>query len=389
VHFNDVQLQYESLRDEIDSAVRDVLAGGRYILGPAMRAFEEEFARYTRTAEAIAVASGTDALTIGLRALGVRPGDEVLVPAVSAAATAMAVVAAGAKPVFVDISPDDFNIDPVLCLERRSARTRALIPVHLYGMPARLKEIAKAGLPVLEDAAQAHGSDANWGRCGAYGRAAAFSFYPTKNLGTYGDAGMIVTSDTTIAQKARLLRNYGQRENYSSEILGVNSRLDELHAAILRIKLKRLDQWNSRRRIIAAHYREAFQDIPVGLQAETGSSNYHLFVITCARRDELRAHLQELDVPALIHYPFPLHRQKAFAEFQPARCPNADVLCSRALSLPMHAFLTDVEVERVIEAVRGFFKNSPHSSSRNKSTTIRTAAASRTGTTSLRRQGCF
>ena len=208
---------------------------------------------------------------------------------------------------------------------------------------------------MLEDASQAHGSDASWGRCGAFGQAAAFSFYPTKNLGTYGDGGMIVTSDPAVAAKARLLRNYGQRENYSSEILGENSRLDELHAAILRVKLRRLDEWNKRRRAVAVKYREGLRDLPVGLQAESGSSNYHLFVITSPMRDRLRAHLEEWGIPALIHYPYPLHRQKAFAEFGPARCPNADMVCSRVLSLPMHAFLTDGEVNRVIEGVRGFF----------------------------------
>jgi dTDP-4-amino-4,6-dideoxygalactose transaminase len=224
-------------------------------------------------------------------------------------------------------------------------------------MPARLKEIAKAGLPILEDAAQAHGSHAAWGRCGAFGQAAAFSFYPTKNLGTYGDGGMIVTSDPAIAARARLLRNYGQRENYSSEILGENSRLDELHAAILRVKLRRLDQWNNKRRAVAARYREAFSDLPVGVQAEAGSSNYHLFVITSPQREKLRAHLNEAGIPTSIHYPYPLHRQKAFAEFGPARCPNADLVCSRVLSLPMHAFLREGEVQRVIEGVRGFFRN--------------------------------
>src|SRR5262249_3485822 len=198
---NDVRIQYESLRDEIDGAIHDVLASGRYIFGPSMLAFEEEFARYTRTLEAIAVGSGTDALKIALRALSVGPGHEVLVPAVSASATAMAVASVGAKPVFVDVSLVDFNLDPGQCLERKTVRTKAVIPVHLYGMPARLKEISKLGVPILEDAAQAHGSDASWGRCGGFGLAAAFSFYPTKNLGTFGDGGMIVTSDSTTANK--------------------------------------------------------------------------------------------------------------------------------------------------------------------------------------------
>ncbi len=353
--FNDVRLQYESLRDEIDTAVRGVLDGGRYILGPAVHAFEEAFARYCRASDGIAVGSGTDALSIALRAFGVERGDEVIVPAVSAAATAMAVAQIGAKPIFADVSLDDFNIDPASCAERMTARTKGVIPVHLYGMPARLKEIARITPQILEDAAQAHGSDSSWGRCGAFGRAAAFSFYPTKNLGTYGDGGMIVTSDPRLAKQCRLLRNYGQRENYSSEILGQNSRLDDLHAAILRVKLRKLDDWNSRRRRAAKKYRAAFGELPLGMQAETGTSNWHLFVVTTPDRDKLRAHLSDLDIPTLVHYPIPLHRQKAFSEFSPARCPNADLLCSRVLSLPMHAFLTDGEIDRVIEGVQSFF----------------------------------
>jgi dTDP-4-amino-4,6-dideoxygalactose transaminase len=356
MHFNDVRLRYEALRDDIDHAIRQVLSDGRYVLGPAVQAFEDEFARYCGAANGIGVGSGTEALTIGLRAIGVRSGDEVLVPAVSAAATAMAVTAIGAKPVFVDVSLDDFNIIPEQCLEKKTSRSKAVIPVHLYGMPARLKDISKVGLPMVEDAAQAHGSDASWGRCGSFGRVGAFSFYPTKNLGTFGDGGMLVTSDGMIAEKFRLMRNYGQRENYSSEILGENSRLDELHAAILRVNFRSLDEWNRRRRVIAARYREAFRELPLGMQAETGKSNYHLFVVMAPERDKLRAHLAGCEVPTLIHYPVPLHRQKAFAEFGPARCPNADQLCSRIVSLPMHAFLSDPDVERVIEGVRGFFK---------------------------------
>jgi dTDP-3-amino-3,4,6-trideoxy-alpha-D-glucose transaminase len=352
--FNDVRLQYESLQDEIDRAIHEVLRSGQYILGPSVTSFEEEFARYCRVGNGIAVGSGTNALSIALRALGVGSGDEVLVPALSASATAMAVAMIGATPVFVDVSPADFNIDPSACFERKSGRTKAVIPVHLYGMPARLKELSKAGIPILEDAAQAHGSDAPWGRCGAFGNAAAFSFYPTKNLGGYGDGGMIVTSDAALAKSARLLRNYGQQENYSSKTLGENSRLDELHAAVLRVKLRKLNSWNERRRAIAAKYREEFRGLPIGLQAETGSSNYHLFVVNSPKREALRAHLAELNIPTLVHYPIPLHRQKAFAEFLPARCPNAELLCARVLSLPIHAFMTDGEVERVIDGVQSF-----------------------------------
>jgi dTDP-4-amino-4,6-dideoxygalactose transaminase len=359
MEFNDVRLRCESLREEIDAAISRVLSGGRYVLGPSVDALEEDFARYCRCANGIALASGTDALTIGLRAVGVEAGDDVLVPAVSAPATAMAVALIGARPVFVDVSPDTFNIDPALATERKSSRVKAIVPVHLYGMPAPLKEISRLGVPILEDAAQAHGSDASWGRCGSFGLAAAFSFYPTKNLGTYGDAGMLVTSDYAVAEKARLLRNYGQRENYYCEMIGHNSRLDEIHAAILRVSLKKLNDWNRRRREIARVYREELKNLPITMQADTGTSNYHIFAITVTERDRLRAHLAEAGIPTLVHYPLPLNRQKAFAEFNPARCPNADLLCSRVLSLPMHAFLTDGEVARVVEGVRSFYKKNP------------------------------
>jgi dTDP-4-amino-4,6-dideoxygalactose transaminase len=222
-------------------------------------------------------------------------------------------------------------------------------------MPARLKELSHIGLPLIEDAAQAHGSDASWGRCGAFGLAGAFSFYPTKNLGTYGDGGMIVTSDAGVAERARLLRNYGQRENYAAERTGDNSRLDELHAAILQVKLRSLDSSNRRRREIAAVYREKFQNLPLRMQAVTGNSNYHLFVVLTPRRDGLQRHLLSAGIPTAVHYPIPLPRQNAFRYLNPPRCPNAESLCSQILSLPMHAGLQDYEVERITDAVGSFF----------------------------------
>jgi dTDP-4-amino-4,6-dideoxygalactose transaminase len=357
MEFNDVRLQYEQLSSEIDTAVANVFSSGRYILGPSVEAFEEEFARYCHVSSGIGVASGTDALRIALAAIGVRAGDEVLVPAVSAPATAMAVTQLRAVPVFVDIASDDFTMDPADAMEKRSSRTRAAIPVHLYGMPARLKDLTALRVPLIEDAAQAHGSDAAWGRCGSFGRVAAFSFYPTKNLGGYGDGGMLVTSDSGVADRARLLRNYGQRENYSSEMLGDNSRLDELQAAILRVKLKRLDSWNRKRREIGEAYRKAFADLPIKLQSETGKSNYHLFVLTTPNRDALRQHLLSQGIPTAVHYPIPLPRQKAFSDLsvRPAACPNAEHLCAQVLSLPIHASLADHEVERVIASVQSYF----------------------------------
>jgi dTDP-4-amino-4,6-dideoxygalactose transaminase len=358
MEFNDVRLQYEKLSDEIDSAIARVFSSGRYILGPEVQSFEEEFARYCRTASGIGVASGTDAIRIALAAVGVRPGDEVLVPAVSAPATAMAVMQLHATPVFVDIDPDDFTMSPQDALEKRTSRTKAAVPVHLYGMPARLKELSALRVPIVEDAAQAHGSEASWGRCGSFGAAAAFSFYPTKNLGAYGDGGMIVTSNTEIARQARLLRNYGQPENYACEIPGDNSRLDELQAAILRVKLRQLDSWNQRRRSIAGMYREGLGELSLKMQKETGRSNYHLFVVSTAHRDALQAHLAANDIPTAIHYPIPLHRQRAFAETRTSRsgrCPHADEFCARVLSLPMHASLATHEAERVISEIRSAY----------------------------------
>jgi dTDP-4-amino-4,6-dideoxygalactose transaminase len=299
-----------------------------------MESFEAEFAEYCGVSNAVAVASGTDALSIGLTALGVGREDDVLVPAVSAAATAMAVVMAGARPVFVDIARDHFMMDPGSARERKTARTKVVMPVHLYGMPAPLAKLEALGLDILEDAAQAHGAQAPWGRCGTFGRAGAFSFYPTKNLGTYGDGGMLITREPAIADRARLLRNYGQRETYSSETLGRNSRLDDLHAAILRVKLRCLDEWNGRRRLVAAQYRKAFADLPVTLQADTGEGNGHLFVLCTPERDRLRKHLSASGIPTLVHYPIPLPRQKAFAQFDPASA-RVSSACPYTHSCPM------------------------------------------------------
>jgi len=264
------------------------------------------------------------------------------------------------EPIGLRAIYDRFHSEPSRA-ETSPSRTKAAIPVHLYGMPARLKELSALRIPIIEDAAQAHGSEASWGRCGSFGMAAAFSFYPTKNLGTYGDGGMIVTSNAELARTAHLLRNYGQRENYASEILGDNSRLDELHAAILRVKLRRLDSSNKRRREIAARYRAAFAEMPFAMQKETGTSNYHLFVLASAEREALRRHLLSHDIPTAIHYPTPLHRQKAFESLRQSsrtiQCPNAEQFCARALSLPMHAHLAAHDVDRVISAVHSFFSS--------------------------------
>jgi dTDP-4-amino-4,6-dideoxygalactose transaminase len=299
------------------------------------------------------VASGTDAIELILESIGVGAGDEVIVPALTAAATGIAVVARGATPVFADVSQRTFNIDPASVAERRTPKTRAIVAVHLYGMPAPVEELAGFGLPVVEDAAQAHGSRTAAGRAGSHGVAAAFSFYPTKNLGAYGDGGMVVTSDASIADRVRLTRHYGQPDGAASVVAGVNSRLDELQAAVLRVKLGMLDTWNARRREIAATYRARLEGLPLVTQDESAStSNGHLFVLRVPNRDELRRFLAARAIPTLIHYPVPLHRQKTFQSSDP--CPNADALASEVVSLPIHGHMETTDAEYVASAVRKF-----------------------------------
>jgi len=356
IDFNDVHLQARTLRAELDRAVGEVLSRGVFILGPEVNAFEQEFAAYCGARHGIGVASGLDALTLTLRALGVGRGDEVIVPALSAAATALAVTAVGARPAFADVSAGGFTLDPEAAASSVTSRTRAVIPVHLYGMPARSEELRALGLPLVEDAAQAHGSASSDGRCPTAGIAAAFSFYPTKNLGAYGDGGMIVTDDRSLANSLRLLRNYGQSGHYASEIEGVNSRLDELQAAMLRVKLGWLDRWNERRRQIARIYRTGLQNVPVTLQQTTGTTNNHLFVIQTHERDELRSFLATKEIPTLVHYPIPLHRQKAFAAYDPNPCPNADKIANEVLSLPIHGHMETDQADFVVHCIREFFK---------------------------------
>lgn len=358
IRFNDVQLQFEHLKDEILQVVSEVGESGQYILGSRVARFEAEFAEYCGASAGVGVASGMDALVLALDALDVRPGDDVLVPAVSAAATAMSVVQLGANPVFVDLDSERFTMSPDHAGACITPKTKAIVPVHLYGMPADVLRLAELGLPIVEDAAQAHGARGIRGRAGSWGVAAAFSFYPTKNLGAYGDGGMVVTSDPRIADHVRRSRNYGQQKNYRSEIKGWNSRLDEVHAAILSLKLRHLDAWNARRSEVAALYRKAFEGLPLQLQSGPDQSSNHLFVVLSDRRDELSAFLAAHDVPTLIHYPEPLHQQPAFVAHWRGPLPEAERLCRSVLSLPIHAWMTDAEVDYVASAVSRFFGRS-------------------------------
>lgn len=361
VPFLDAGAGYEELRPEIDAAYARVMESGWYILGEEVESFEREFASYCGTQHCVTVASGLDALVLTLRALGVGPGHEVVVPAHTFVATWLAVSAVGARPVPVDADERTGNLCAGQLESALGPATRAVVPVHLYGQPAEMDAIrAVAGeVPILEDAAQAHGATLGGRRAGTLGRAAAFSFYPGKNLGAFGDGGAVVTSDAGLAERLRLERNYGSPRKYVHDVKGVNSRLDPLQAAFLRVKLRHLDAWNERRRSIARRYladideRPGTVELPVVL--EGADPAWHLFVVRSARRDELQEHLAAAGIESLIHYPVPAHRSGAYAAEGPwPALPVADRLASTVLSLPIGPHLDHTSVERVVEAVNAF-----------------------------------
>ncbi len=365
VPFLDLTRQERELREELLRGLSQILERGRYVLGPEVEALEREFSSFCGSGEGIGVNSGTDAIALSLRALGIGGEDEVITSALSAPPTAIAVRLAGARPVFADIDPLTLNLDPESVEERITSRTRVLLPVHLYGRPAdmvRMEHIAREhDLILLEDCAQAHGASLHGKPVGTWGKAGCFSFYPTKNLGAYGDAGMVITSDPALARELRSLRDYGRADRDRVERIGVNSRLDELQAAFLRLKLRRLEAWNTRRRELARRYLEAFSDLPVGLPTPSRGEEhvYHLFVITCRERDALREHLARRGVETAVHYSLPLHRQTPFTEVENPPCPQAEHAAQCVLSLPLYPQLTDREQEEVIAAVRDFFRHRP------------------------------
>jgi dTDP-3-amino-3,4,6-trideoxy-alpha-D-glucose transaminase len=347
-------------RAGIRAAIERVLDRGWFVLGPEVEAFEAEFAAACGAAHAVGVATGTDAITLALRAAGIGPGDHVIVPAVTAAYTGLAVIGAGAVPIVVDVEPDTLTIAPDACAAAITPRTRAIVPVHLYGQAARgaaLMALAERHrLVVVEDCAQAHlATDASV-PVGTRGIAGAFSFYPTKNLGAMGDAGAVVTSDAALAARVRLLRNGGQTTRYYHEVAGVNSRLDELQAAVLRVRLLSLPQRTARRRELAARYRQTLGPAVTTLAERDAGHVYHLFVVRTPRRDALRAHLAHAGIETLIHYPVPLSAQPAFAPYGPLACPVASIAANEVLSLPLHPGLSIAEVEHVAAAVNAFEK---------------------------------
>ncbi|MGK5628336.1 DegT/DnrJ/EryC1/StrS family aminotransferase [Streptomyces sp. URMC 123] len=361
VPFLDVGAAYRELRADIDAALARVAASGRYLLGRELDAFEAEFAAYCDNDHCVAVGSGLDALELALRALGIGPGDEVVVPAHTFIATWLAVSAVGARPVAVEPTPDGLSLDPALVEAAVTPRTRAVMPVHLHGHPADLDPLLaiaeRHGLAVVEDAAQAHGARYRGRRIGS-GHVVAFSFYPGKNLGALGDGGAVVTGDAAVAERVRLLRNLGSREKYRHEVRAGHSRLDEFQAAVLRAKLPRLDAWNARRAALAERYTRALGALPpiaVPTTAPWADPAWHLYVIRCAERDELRRRLARAGVETLIHYPVPPHRSPAYAD-DPAGAPagthpHSERLAAECLSLPLGPHLGDDEADAVVAAV--------------------------------------
>ncbi len=361
VAFNDFKREYEAHSAAIKGAVERVLASGYFILGPEVKRFEEAFGKYIGSKHAIGVANGLEALQISLMALDIGPGDEVITTSLSAVATALAIRAVGATPVFADID-EYFHLDPAAIERKITSRTKAIIPVHLYGQPTDMKKILaiakKHKLQVIEDCAQAHGAAYEGKKVGSFGCLGCFSFYPTKNLGGFGDGGAIVTDDAILAEKCRMIRNYGQKTRYEHEMYGINSRLDELQAAILSEKLKYLDIDNARRKEIAGIYRTKIGSIEEVTLPKTRAGTehaYHLFVIEIERRDELQKYLKEKGVDALIHYPIPIHKQKCFSEYDKVKLPTTESKVGRILSLPIHPYLTDAEVEFVCAEIESFF----------------------------------
>lgn len=360
----DLRREYGRIRPEIDRAIERVLRRGWFILGEEVEAFEAEWAAYCGAAHAVGVGNGTDAVHLVLRAAGIGPGDEVVVPALTAAFTALGVAMTGATPVFADVDPTHYTLDAAALSAAITPRTAAVVPVHLYGCPADMETILQParrhGLLVVEDAAQAHGARYRGTRAGALGDVAAFSFYPSQNLGAYGDAGAVCTGDAGLAERLRALRHGGQRAAYRHELLGTNSRLDEIQAAILRAKLPHLDAWNRRRRELAARYDEGLAEAgdlaPPRVPAET-EHVYHQYVVRTSLRDALCDYLSGAGVATSIHYPCGVHLQPAFASlgYEPGSCPNAEKLAAEVLSLPLFPQLTASEAEQVIRLVRFFY----------------------------------
>lgn len=363
VPFLDLGRLHQSIRQQLDAAYHRVTNSGWFIMGPELEAFEAEFSSFCEVKHCIGVGNGLEALHLLLRAYGIGPGDEVIVPSNTFIATWLAVTECGAIPVPVEPSIDTHNIDPSLIVNAINSRTRAIIPVHLYGLPADMDPInalaAKHGLIVIEDAAQSQGARYKGRRTGSLGHAAATSFYPGKNLGALGDGGAVLTNDDAIADKIKRLRNYGSKLKYEHEVVGCNSRLDEIQAAFLRVKLTLLDEWNAKRREIAAHYSRVLTNANIVLPfvSDFAEPVWHLYVIRSKRRDALKTYLELKGVSTVIHYPIPPHQQKCYRDFQEYNLPVADKLAGEVLSLPMYSALEADEINFIADIILNFEKS--------------------------------
>ncbi|BBL74786.1 DegT/DnrJ/EryC1/StrS family aminotransferase [Methylomagnum ishizawai] len=355
----DLKTQYANLKDEIDRGVQEVLESCAFILGPNVKAFEEEAAAYLGVKHAIGCASGTDALHLVLRAAGVGEGDEVITSAFTFIATAEAIRYVGAKPVFVDIDPQTFNIDPARIEAALTAKTKAIMPVHLFGQPADMAAITalceRHGLVLIEDCAQSFGATLDGKQTGAFGLGAGFSFFPSKNLGAYGDGGLVTTQSDDIAAKVKMLRNHGSEVRYYHDAIGYNSRLDEIQAAILRVKLRHIEAFNAGRRRAAQLYSALMADLPVETPHEDGIGVhvYHQYTLLSDRRDALMLALQQAQIACAIYYPVPLHQQNVFkADCAGLSLPVTESVAARCLSLPIYPELGEADIRRVVAVIR-------------------------------------
>jgi len=359
----DLVTQYHTIKDEMDEAVLGVLESGKFILGPNVTALEQEVAAYLGVKHAIGMASGTDALLIGLRVAGVGAGDEVIVPSYSFFATAGTVLTVGARPVFVDVHPETYLIDIRQLEAAITPKTKAIIPVHLYGQPADMDEITalakKHGLAVVEDNAQAFGAEYKGKKTGAMGDIGCLSFFPSKNLGAYGDGGMIVTNNDQMAEKSRMLRTHGWKKKYFPEMLGYNSRLDEIQAAILRVKLKHLDGWNKRRGEIAHTYSQHLKEIGLRppVEAPERTHVYHLYMVPFQQRDKVQQQLKEAGIASEVYYPQPLHLAAPCRALGTVagQFPVSEQASRSLLALPLYPELSNTQIERVVQAITEYY----------------------------------
>lgn len=363
--FIDLRIQYENIRDEILECINEILESSNYILGKNVKAFEEEVKSYLGVVDAVGVASGTDALHLAVRALDIGRGDEVITTPFTFFATVEAILYVGAKPVFVDIEEETYNIDPEKIEEKITPRTKAIIPVHIFGAPSdmiKINKIAhKYGLKVVEDAAQAFGARIGSKKVGSFGDIGCFSFYPSKNLGCFGDGGMVVTNDLKIAEKIRILRNHGSAGRYVHETVGLNSRLDEIQAGILRVKMKYIDEYNEKRRKKAALYTRFLSDgVKTPVEKDNTYHVYHLYSIRSIFRDKIKETLSNHGIPSVVYYPIPMHLQKAvrFLGYKEGDFPVAESVAKEILSLPIYPELPDEEVYEISQIILRCLKDS-------------------------------